>query len=71
MSEEKKELEIANKDEVIMALVKDLVELAIDTQKLLLDCTVPLKLVKHAELLLHTTNQILNDYTKEEEKKSE
>lgn len=63
--------EIENKNEVIAALVKDLVEVSISAQKVLAGSAIPFSLIEEARLLALMTNQVLSEYTKEESDEKE
>ena len=53
--------------EKIRAIAKDLVELAIQTQKVLSVSAIPYSAIEEARLLAIMTNQILNEYTNRKE----
>jgi hypothetical protein len=63
--------EISNKNEVIAALVRDLVEVSISAQKVLAGSAIPFSLIEEARLLAAMTNEVINSYTKEEDESEE
>jgi hypothetical protein len=75
MSEVKQEENEENtpvcKEAVILSLAKDLVELAIQAQKVLGGSAVPFALIEEAKLLALMTNSVIDQYTDANKEKSD
>jgi len=62
-SESIEDNEQVSKDAAILSLAKDLVELAIQSQKVLASSAIPFALIEEAKLLALMSNEVLSQYT--------
>jgi hypothetical protein len=64
MSEESKTIETTDEDK-LLAMAKDLVELAIQSQKVLAASSISYSAIEEARLLAIMTNAVIEQYTEE------